>query len=278
VGLGEVDGLFDIGKMFSRLTTFTPSSFKLSNIAGAIGSLTAFTASGGLSSLAPKLTGAHSSAMKALGYGTIAVAAVASGAALAAGPAAGATGTGLTTVGSQAAGSSIIGGVTGQTAVVSSTGIMSTIGSGISSVGSGLMNVVKALPFVSSMLSSGSGVPVQQQTQSDAYAQQYADQQQQAAQRAYDAQVAAAQAAMYTPGYNPNIPYVSQQYSGPLAPADGGSYGDLRSPYTAITEDGQQIQIDPATGQPLSTGISTTMMVGGGLAIVLLGMYLMSEK
>jgi hypothetical protein len=280
VGLGEVDGLFDIGKMFTRLTTFTPSSFKLSNIAGAIGSLTAFTATGGLSSLAPKLTSAHSALMKDLGYGTIAVAAVAGGAALMAAPAAGATGVGLTTVGSEAAGSSIIGGVTGQTVAASSTGIMSTIGSGISSVGSGLMNVVKALPFVGQMLSHGSGVPTQQ-TQSDAYAQQYADAQAQAAQQAYAAQVAAQQAALYTPGYNPSIPFVAGQYQGgPLAPADGGSYGDLRSPYTAITDDGKQVQIDPTTGQIVQASMfpdwswTTWLMVGGVLAC---GLYVAAD-
>lgn len=277
VGLGGVDGLFDIGKMFSRLTTFTPSSFKLSNIMGAIGSLTAFTASGGLSTLAPKLTSAHSSAMKALGYGTVAVAAVAGGAALLAAPATGATGAGLTTVGTQSAGSSIIGGITGTTVAPASTGIISTIGSGLSSVGTGLMNVVKAIPYVGQMLSSGSGVPTQQ-TQSDAYAQQYVNAQQSAADRAYAAQVAAARAALYTPGYNPNIPYLSQQYAGPLAPSDGGSYGDLRSPYTAITEDGQQIQIDPETGLPITTPLSPAMVVGGLAIAGLVGWYLMSEK
>ena len=82
MGLGEVDGLFNIGKMFSRLTTITPGSFKLKNIMGALGSATTFTLTGGLSTLAPKATGAHSSLMKAVGYGTAAIAAVAGGVAL----------------------------------------------------------------------------------------------------------------------------------------------------------------------------------------------------
>lgn len=282
VGLGEVDGLFNIGKMFSRLTHFTPRSFQLKNIAGALGSFTAFTATGGLSSLAPKLTGAHSTLMKDLGYGVAAVGAVVGGvvAAPMIGGALGiggtaATGTGL--IGTAAAGSAEIGAVTGVAA--SSGGIMSTIGSGISAIGSGFMNVMKVLPVVGQVLGGGGGGQ-QQQQQVDPYAQQYVDQQayaQAQAQAQYDAQVRAQQAAMYQPaGYGSNMPVVGT-YGGSAIPADmNTSYGDLRSPYTGVTEEGQPIQVDPLTGQPIQPGMSTEMMIGLSAVALALGVYFMS--
>jgi hypothetical protein len=57
------------------------------------------------------------------------------------------------------------------------------------------------------------------------------------------------------------------------------SYGDLRSPYTAIAEDGSTVQIDPRTGQVvLSEGLSIPMMVGIGGVAVLAGWYFMSDS
>jgi hypothetical protein len=244
VGLGEVDGLFNVGKMFKRMTTFTPRSFQLKNIMGALGSATMFTASGGLSSLAPKITGAHSSVSKAVGYGTAAVAAVAGGVALL--PAGSLTGIG-------------------------------------SSLMTGLKTVASVFPVASQVL--GGGGSQQQQQQVDPYAQQYVDAQANAqAQAAYEAQVRAQQLQMYTPGgYTPNMPYVPEQYTPPMIGQPGTmqtSYGDLRSPYTAISEDGQQtLQIDSRTGQVIQAGIipdlsmTTWLMIGGATVV---GWYLMS--
>ena len=239
VGLGEVDGLFNIGKMFSRLTKITPSSFQLKNIMGALGSATMFTASAGLSSLAPKATGAHSSLSKAVGYGTAAVAVVAGGAALL--PA----------------------------------GALTGIGSGLMT---GLKTVATVLPVAQQVMGGGG----QQQQSIDPYAQQYADAQAQAqaqAQAAYDAQVRAEQAAMYNPaGYSSNMPIVNT-YGGSPIPADmNTSYGDLRSPYTGITEDGQQVQVDPMTGQIIQPGMSTEMMIGLSAVALALGIYFMSDS
>ena len=163
-------------------------------------------------------------------------------------------------------------------------GILSTIGSGLSTIGSGIMTGIKAigsvLPVLGQVAGGGGGggqVVVQQGADQNAAAQAYYAQQQAQAQAAYDAQVAAAQAAMYQPGYNPNIPYVTGQYPGSPTPSMNTSYGDLRSPYTAITEDGEQVQVDPATGQIIQPGVSTAMWVGGGAIILLLGMYVMSD-
>lgn len=283
VGLGELDGMFNIGKMFTRMFTFTPSSFKLKNIAGAIGSAVSTFGTFGIANVASEIagpsglkltkgtiTGAHSKIMEYTGYAAVAAAAAVGavyaaplvGSALGIGGTA-ATGTALTTVGTTAA------------STAASTGIMGTVGSVISSVGSGVWSVAKGImsviPLLGGMMGGG-GVGGQNVTVqgADPYAQQYAQ------------QVAEQQAAMYTPGgYSPSIPYAADQYSGsPLAPSVGGSYGDLRTPYTAIPEDGgPSIAINPATGQPIvaQSGISTPMLVGGGLVVVLLGMYLMSD-
>lgn len=242
MGLGEVDGLFNIGKMFSRLTTFTPGSFQLKNIMGALGSATAFTLTGGLSTLAPKVTGAHSGAMKALGYGTAAVAAVAGGVALL--PA----------------------------------GSLASIGG---AVGTGLKTVASVMPVAGKVLGGSGGggqIPQQQQggmTQAEYDAQVRAYQQQQ--QAAYEAeqlrqqQIQQAQAQMYVPaGYGTG----SMAYAQPASM--NTSYGDLRSPYTAITEDGQQVQVDPATGQVIQPGMSTEMIVGIAALALVGGIYFMS--
>lgn len=65
-------------KALKRAVTITPSSFKLKNIMGAIGSVTATVATGGLGPIiAPKIISANSSAMRTLGIATTAIAAVA---------------------------------------------------------------------------------------------------------------------------------------------------------------------------------------------------------
>jgi len=234
-GLEGVDGLFNIGKMFTRLTKITPGSFQLKNIMGALGSATMFTASGGLSSLAPKITGAHSSVSKAVGYGTAAVAAVAGGVAL----------------------------------LPAGT---------LTSMGSGLMTGLKSVSGISSIFGGGGQ---QQQQQIDPYAQQYADAQAQAAQRAYDMQQAQqVQPQMYTPGFSPSVPFAANTYGGSAIPVSmNTSYGDLRSPYTGVTEDGQtQVQIDPRTGQVIQPGMSTEMMIGLSAIALALGVYFMSDS
>jgi len=234
-GLGEVDGLFNIGKMFKRMTKFTPSSFKLKNIMGALGSATMFTATGGLISLAPKTLSAKSKVSQIVGYGTAAVAAVAGGAALL--PA----------------------------------GALTSIGGGLAT---GLKTVASVFPVASQVLGGSRGG--QQQQQDDSYAQQYASQQ------AYAAQIEAQRSQMYMPGMIPDS-------SGMIPPTIGQpgtmqtAYGDLRSPYTAISEDGQQtLQIDPRTGQVIQAGMlpdlsMTTWLAIGGVT-VLAGWYFMSDS
>jgi hypothetical protein len=293
LGLGEVDGLFNIGKMFTRMFTFTPSSFKLKNIAGAIGSAVTTIGTGGIANIASELVGhsglgltnttltsAHSDVMKIAGYTAVAAGAavgVAYGGAALLGPG---TGAGLTTagtaVGTASSGSSIIGAATGQAVSTGFTvgGVMSAVGSGLSTIGSGLMAAMQALPLIGQVLGGGGG-----QQQDFGPQQPTADQV--AAQAAYDAQQAAymkqQQETMYQPGYNPSIPYVTDQYAGAPVPSMNTSYGDLRSPYTAITEDGEQVQVDPATGQVISSKFSTPMLIGGGAVVLLLGLYMMSD-
>ena len=300
VGLGSVDGMFNIGKMFRRLTTFTPSSFKLKNIAGSIGSgLTTFGTFGianvasefagpsGLRLTKGTITGAHSKPMQYVGYAGVAAAAAAGlyfgGGALisAVGPGAGAAG-GATGAGiSASTGSSVIGAATGQ--VAASTW---TIGGALSTVGSGLMTALKALPVVGQVVGMIGGGGQQQQVQQGGMTQAEYDAQQKAAydagqqQAAYDARVEAAQAQMYQPGgYVTNIPYVTPSYAGPIESSTANAYGDLRSPYTAIAEDGQQIQVDPATGQVIQASLlpdlsMTTWLAVGGVTLV--GWYMMS--
>lgn len=96
VGLGG----FNIGKMFSRMVHFTPRSFQPKNIFGAIGSVAAFTATGGLAQvISGKTFGAHSALMKDVGMG-ITAAAAAAGAVVAFPAIVPAISSGLSTVGS----------------------------------------------------------------------------------------------------------------------------------------------------------------------------------
>jgi hypothetical protein len=276
VGLGDLEGMFNIGKMFTRMFHFTPRSFQLKNIAGAIGSV---ALTGATLGLAPKISSAHSKVAKIVGYAEMAAAAVVGGviAAPMIGGALGiggvaATGTGLT-VGAEAAAGT----------VAASGGIMSTIGSGIMSVGSGLMTAMQALPVIGQLMGGG-GSPQQQQggmTQAEYDAMQAQAQIQAQQQAAYDAQVRGQQNQMYLPGgYRPSIPFVGDQYSGAVASApSSGAYGDLRTPYTAIQEDGTQVQVNPATGQIIQAGMipdlsPTTWLAIGGATLI--GWYVMS--
>lgn len=78
-GLGGLDG-FNIGKMFTRMFTFKPSSFTFKNIMGAIGSgVTNFMTLGAASAFAPKQFSAHNKQMQQVGMGVSAAAAVAAG-------------------------------------------------------------------------------------------------------------------------------------------------------------------------------------------------------
>lgn len=110
-GLGELHG-FNPGKMFKRIVKITPRSFRLKNIFGAIGSVAAFTATGGLSSaLAPKLFSAHSKTMRQVGMGITAAAAA-------------------------------VGAVVAAPAIAAALPSMSSIGSGLATFGSGAMKLV----------------------------------------------------------------------------------------------------------------------------------------
>lgn len=282
VGLGDVDGMFNIGKMFTRMFTFTPSSFKMKNIAGAIGSVATTISTGGIANVVSEfagpsglkltkgtITGAHSKPMQYVGYGTMAAAAAA----------------GLYFGGGAAISALKSGGTVAATAGGAGTAA-TTGGTFLSTVGSGLMTGIKAIGQVLPMLGKvlgGGGSPQQQgggnQAEYDAQVQAY---QQQQAQAAYEAQVREQQLAMQQPGYTPSIPYVTDQYGSPMMgqPASmQSSYGDLRSPYTAITEDGTQVQVDPATGKVIQAGmipdlsLTTWLAIGGATAI---GWYFMS--
>ena len=69
---------FKFKKMFKRLVHVTPRSFQPKKILGAIASLTATVATGGLGPMiAPKIFSANSKTMQSLGYGMAAVAVVA---------------------------------------------------------------------------------------------------------------------------------------------------------------------------------------------------------
>jgi len=239
-GLSGVDGLFNIGKMFTRMVTIKPKSFTLGNIVGALGSATMFTATGGLAALAPKVLSAKSEVSKIVGGATLAIGAAAGGAALL--PA----------------------------------GALTTAGSALSSVGGTLLKGGMGVLSMFGGVGGGGGQVQQQQSgmsqaEYDAYMAQQAQVQQQLtadqlrAQAEYERQQQAQYAAYMAQqqGYTP----VSMQTS----------YGDLRSPYTAITEDGEQVQVDPNTGQVIQPGMSKEMIIGIGAVTLLAGWFLMSD-
>jgi hypothetical protein len=212
-----------------------------------------FTASGGLSVLAPKITGAHSTVSKVVG-----------GAALAVG-----AGVGV---------------------AVAAPGLLTSIGGGLATT---VKTVAGILPAAGKMIGGilpgmlggkgGGGVPqADPYTQADPYGQAYAAQQAE-----YARQVAAQQQGMYLPaGYNPNTPYIPDGYASAQVGQPGTfqtSYGDLRSPYTAVSEDGsQQYSVDPVTGKIITAqagmfpdlSMNTWLLIGGA---TLVGWYVMSE-
>lgn len=295
VGLGELDGMFNIGKMFTRMVKFTPSSFKFKNIAGTIGSAVTTFGTFGLANVASEVLGssglkvvkggftsAHSKPMQYVGYGTMAAAAAAgayyggsallskSGIASGAGSTTSAIPVGTGTVLAPAAtpvGTGTVLASSGTTA----GGFLSTAGSWLSNIGSGLSTVMKALPVIGALTGSGGGGGQQQQQEQGGMTQAEFDAQQRAAYEAglrqqqeelYRQQVQAQQAQM-----------MPVSYGGGEQPTMQTSYGDLRSPYTAITEDGQQIQVDPMTGQVVQPTISTEAMVGIGALVAMAGLY-----
>jgi len=277
-GLGEVDGMFNFGKMFSRAFTFKKHSFDFKNILGAAGSVIGTIGTGGIGQLvAPGQFGAHGKVAGFIG-GTLV-------------PVAGLLPkkfTGMTAserLGSDVAlavGLTVAG---GYALAPMLPAIGGAIASGASSVGSGLMSIFSGsgsglMSMVGKLFGGGGG---QQQGGVDyGPGQPTADQLMEQA-RINQAQQAAyaAQTAMYQPGgYSPSIPFVGDQYAGAVAAApSSGSYGDLRTPYTAIQEDGTQVQVNPATGQIVQAGIipdlsPTTWLAIGGVTLV--GWYFMS--
>jgi len=335
-GLGEVDGMFNIGKMFTRMFTFKKHSFDYKNIIAGVGSVVGTIATGPIGQIVkPGMFSQHSKASQFVGglvtpynaflptkltglthaemtgsYVGLATAAVIGGgmvlAPMMAGGAAAAETGGMMAAGSgvlapvaEAAeassfftlpsvvstGSTLMSAGSGVLAPVAESGFMATAGSVLSTVGSGIASVAKAvLPTMLTSMFGGGGGGQQQQggmTQAEYDAQQKAAYDAGQQQAAYDAQIRAQQNQMYMPGgYNPSIPFVGDQYAGAVAATpSSGSYGDLRTPYTAIQEDGTQVQVDPATGQIVQAGIipdlsPTTWLAIGGVTLV--GWYFMS--
>lgn len=305
VGLGGLDGMFNIGKMFTRMVTITPSSFKFKNIAGTIGAAVTTIGTGGIANIASEVLGSsglkvvkggftstHSKPMQYVGYGTMAAAAAAgayyggsallskSGVASGAGTTAGALPVGTGTVLAPAV--TPVGTGTVLAASTGTTGgtFLSTLGTQLSNIGSGFMTVMKALPVVSGIMGAagGGGGGQQQQQQQGGMTQAEFDAQQRAAyeagvrqqqEEAYRQQQIQAQQAQMMP-----VVYSGEQ------PTMNNSYGDLRTPYTAITEDGQQVQVDPRTGEVVRPGIPTETMVGVGAValVVLAGWYFLSDS
>jgi hypothetical protein len=303
VGLGELDGMFNIGKMFKRMFTITPSSFKFKNIAGTIGSAATTLSTFGMANLAagvlgssglkvvkgPSFVSSHSKAMQYVGYGTMAAAAATGlyfgGSALLSNVGKAATvgapvGTGTVL----AAGSSAVpvgtGTVLASTAATTGGGFLSTAGSWLSNIGSGLATVMKALPVVQGLMGGKGGGP-QEQPQQGGMTQAEFDAQQRAAyeaglQQQRQQQIAAEQAGLISP-----VSYSGEQFpSSVMQPSMQNSYGDLRTPYTAITEDGKQVQVDPMTGDVITptNEIPTGVMLGVGAVVVLAGWYFMSDS
>ena len=259
VGLGEVDGLFNIGKMFSRMFHFTPRSFQPKNIFGAIGSV---VLTGGTLGLAPKISGAHSKAAKITGMAVAAAtAAYVGGSALF-------SSTGRAGV--------AVAGSTG--AATTGGGLVSTIGSGLSTIGSGLM---KVLPFLSNVFSGGVGG---RQQQSAPYEQPYGPQQPQQyfdPLAVYNANVARSAGAPLGGGSEsyqstpPNVDYSQPPIESQLLSPDKDG---LQYPQAGI--------IDPATGQVIPQRVQemsmipdlsgTTWLILGGVTVV--GWYLLLDS
>jgi len=273
-GLGEVDGLFNIGKMFTRMFTFKKHSFDFKNILGAVGSVIGTIGTGGIGTiLAPKEFGAHGKVAGFIGGTTVPLAGLLPQ-----------KWTGMTAsqrLGSDVAlavGATVAGGYM-------LAPMLPAIGSGIASGGSGLMSMFSGAG--SGLMSMFGGVTKmfggggqQQQQQGGMTQAEYDAMQAQAQQQAaYDAQVRQQQAQMYQPNaaYGSGVPISYVPETGqPSMTGMNASYGDLRTPYTGVTQNGEQVQVDPRTGQVISEGMSTGMMIAIGGVTVLAGWYLMS--
>jgi hypothetical protein len=251
VGLGDLEG-FKIKKAFKRMIKIKKSSFKLKNIMGAVGSATMFTATSGLSTLAPKLTGAHSKLSRIVGIGATAVAAVAGavvaapmiGGALGIGGAA-ATGTGLTA-----------------TAATATAATGWTVGGVLSAIGTGL-----------SVFSGGKGISPQAQYPPgyEPTATQYNTP---APQEYYGPNTPVGEQLSQT--VYPTMPDASNQTNYNPASLDT----QLQSPYTPLADD--SLQIDSKTGQLMlpqqasmipDLSMTTWLAIGGA---TLAGWYFMS--
>lgn len=270
VGLGDLEG-FNIGKMFKRMVKITPSSFKLKNIMGALGSVTATVATGGLAPIiSSKTFGAHSSAMKALGTATAVVGGVVAGgvgiSALAPGL--------LTSIGSGA------------------MGVLSSSGSLLTSVGGGLLKAVGGV-FGGGSPKSG-GVVSQQQAYETGYTQAQMQVAQQQQQQQYDEYMRQQQMAQL------QTQQAAQQYGltptlFPTMPGGGGSSGgsgaypvagpDVQLPQAmSLLPEQEGMMVDPRTGQlvPIAQAgmipdlSATTWLIIGGATLA--GWYFFSEK
>lgn len=265
IGLGEVDGLFNLGKMFKRFTHITPRSFQPKNIFGAIGSVALTGATFGL---APKISGAHSKAARITG-----MAVAAAGAAI---------GGGFLLAPMMAGGAGVI----GAGATAGGGGFMSTIGGIFSGAGGGIMKMVSGaggfLKPLMGMFGGGGGRGGGGQQQYAPYEQPYAYPQPQQPQQYYDPMAA----------YNMNV----ARSAG--APLGGGSESYQPSPNTDYSQQGTELlspdkgnlqypigtTIDPATGQlrmPVQAGMfpdlsGTTWLIIGGVTMV--GWYLMPDS
>jgi hypothetical protein len=279
VGLGDLEG-FNIGKMFKRMVTFTPSSFKLKNMLGALGSVTATVATGGLAPIiSSKTFGAHSSAMKTLGT----VTAIAGGA--------------------------IAGGV-GLAAVA--PGLLPAIGAGLSSVGSGAMSLLSStgglltsvggglLKSVGGIFGGGGGGSQQQQGYETGYTQaqqQIAQQQQQQQYDEYMRQQAMEQFRQQQIAQSYSLPNSGLSNTlFPSMPGGGGSSGgsgaypvagpDMQLPQAmALSPEQEGMMVDSRTGQLVPRVVQagmipdlsgTTWLIIGG--VTLAGWYFFSEK
>ena len=258
IGLGEVDGLWNLGKMFKNFVKITPRSFQPKNIFGAIGSIALTTTTLGL---APKISSAHSKVAKIVGMAEVAaVAAIGGGMLLA--PM-------LPAMGGMAASAG--------------SGIMSMA----SSAGSGLMSVVSgAGSFLKPLMGMFGGGGGGGQQQYAPYEQPYGPQQTypQTGQpqyydpmAAYNANVArSAGAPLGGAGeFYPSPP--STNYSQQGTELQAPDKGDLQYPIGTT--------IDPATGQlrmPVQQAgmfpdlsMTTWLMIGG---VTLVGWYFMSDS
>lgn len=283
VGLGAVDG-FDIGKMFTRMFTFKPSSFKPSNIMGAIGSAVSFAGTFGLSSaLAPKTFSAHSTTMKQVGMGVTAAAAAVG------------VGYGLSKVIPTGAFSNV---VSGAGNLLKSGGTLLKGGLEVIKTGAQLLGGGGRQPAQQGGMSQADAMTLQQQQQAiDAYNRQ----QQQIA--AYNAQQQALYDQQQQGQYGPGVD-VSQQLTpttyptmdtGPSAVGPYPQDMTAQGPYSAltdydinkyvdpttglVTDPATGNKVDPATGKVVQAGMipelstSTWVILGG---VTLIGLYLSS--